>query len=66
MGWIKAGNIEFYSVSDTINDVVMALFYVFKSLVSPFFFIVLILFTLSLFLYFYVAVKQRIGSDDYV
>ena len=60
MGWIQAGNIEFFSVADTINSVVMALFSLLKELINPFFFMALILFFLSLMAYFYFAIKQKI------
>ena len=63
MGWVQAGEIEFYSISDIVGAFTILVFDIIKSLFQPHIFMVMILFVLSFLMYLYVAITRRIQNS---
>lgn len=64
MGWITSGGIEFYSISDSVSDLANLYFSILLDLFNPFIFLALLLFVVSIILYFFVIISERMKKVE--
>ena len=63
MGWITVGNLEFYSVSDTIINITIQLFTIITKYGIIQITSVILLFFLTMAIYFFTAIKQKVKES---
>ena len=64
MAWINSGGIEFYSISDTISSLTTIYFKFLISLFNPFIGLSIILFLVTLIVYFFYIIKKKLEGVE--
>ena len=64
MAWINSGGIEFYSISDTISNLTSIYFKFLISLFNPFIGLVILLFAVTLIVYFFYIIKEKLANVE--